>query len=111
MRVRSPLSSFFPGKWWEEGFSQGRVVVTVATVSNHTVIIHRRKYTRPRRLLLCRKTNISAPLPSIPSPLSICPPCSGPGARVKVSSCSCHRGPGVPAVSQLGRFEASAAGK
>lgn len=64
-----PLSSFFSGKWWEEGFRQGRVVVTVATVSNRTVIIHRGKYTRPRRRLLCRKTNISPP----PEPLIYLP--------------------------------------
>lgn len=41
--VFPPYLLSVPGKWWEEGFSQGRVVVTVATVSNHTVIIHRRK--------------------------------------------------------------------
>lgn len=47
---------FFQEEGGRRGLS-GVGVVTVATVSNHTVIIHRRKYTRPRYCLLCSKTN------------------------------------------------------
>ncbi len=45
--------------------------VTVETMSNHTVIIHRRKYTRARYCLFCSKTNI---FPSLSLPLREYPP-------------------------------------
>lgn len=67
----SDRSFFFfteTGRRWEERFVRGGGlgVVTVETVSNHTVIIHRRKYTRPRYCLFCCKTNI---FPSLLLPL------------------------------------------
>lgn len=79
---------FSSGRRWEEGFV-GVGVVTVATVSNHTVIIHRRKYTRPRYCLLCSKTNISPPSLLPPAWVSICPllgaGCWGEGRRLRLT--------------------------
>lgn len=76
---------FFQEEGGRRGLS-GVGVVTVATVSNHTVIIHRRKYTRPRYCLLCSKTNTppfsSAACLSIYLRLTLwspCPPFPQPG--------------------------------
>lgn len=75
MRVRtcefSPLI-FFPGR---RASVRGGFAVAMATVSNHTVIIHGRKYTQGQDDVVFVAQQISHRPPSR-IPLPICPTCS-----------------------------------
>lgn len=88
MRVRtcefSPLI-FFSGR---RASVRGGFAVAMATVSNHTVIIHGRKYTQGQDDVVCVAQQISHPPPP-PSriPLPICPTCSRSDARARVAAC------------------------